>query len=273
MDTVAVIGHGYVGRAVAEFFKNKFEVVLYDPLQGHNDKTAVNKAAMALVCVPTAMRRDGRADTKLVEETLSWLKTPLVVIKSTVPPGTTARLARKHKRQDSLVFSPEFIGEGGYPVPHWEGVPHPTDMLLHKTFIFGGEASAVQKVIPFFARVRGAFAEYRTTAATQAELVKYMENCWIAAKVTFCNEFYDIADTFGVSYDELRELWLTDGRVGRSHTLVYPHRRGFDGKCIPKDISALYTAAKDAGYDAKYLSGIIKRNAALRKTAAQKRSS
>ena len=272
METIAVIGHGYVGRAVAEFFKNKFEVVLYDPPQGYSDKTAVNKAVLALVCVPTAMRRDGRADTKLVEDTLSWRKTPLVVIKSTVPPGTTARLARKHKRQDSLVFSPEFIGEGGYPVPHWEGIPHPTDMLLHKTFIFGGEAGAVEKVIPFFARVRGAFAEYRSTTATQAELVKYIENCWIAAKVTFCNEFYNIAKTFGVSYDEMRELWLTDGRVGRSHTLVYPRRRGFDGKCIPKDISALYTATKDAGYDAKHLSSIIKRNAVLRKTAARTRS-
>ena len=65
---------------------------------------------------------------------------------------------------------------------------------------------------------------------------------------------------YDVSYDELRELWLTDGRVGRSHTLVYPHRRGFDGKCIPKDTSAIYLASKKQGHDATFLAAILKKN-------------
>src|SRR5579859_3875968 len=221
MKNIALIGRGYVGKAHEAFFKDKFDLVFYDPPLGFSDKGKVNTADLAIICVPTNMRPDGAADLSIVEETLSWLKTPLILIKSTVPPGTTNRLAKKYKLDSRLAFSPEFVGEGGYPVPHWQGVPHATDMKLHSSFIFGGTKEALDKILPFFNKVRGPFGEYRTTDATTAELVKYMDNCWIATKVTFCNEFYDIAKTYGVSYDELRELWLTDGRVGRSHTLVY----------------------------------------------------
>lgn len=264
MERIAVIGHGYVGKAIGAFFKEKFEVVIYDPAQGFKDKKAVNQAALAVVCVPTNMQEDGSPDLKAVEETFEWLRTPLIVLKSTVPPGTTAELTKKYKLADSLVFSPEYIGEGGYPVPHHEGVPHPTDMKLHRFFIFGGKKSTVQKILPYFARVRGPFAEYRMTDSTTAELTKYMENAWIATKVTFCNEFYDLAQTFGVSYEELRELWLADKRVGPSHTLVYPNKRGFDGKCIPKDTTAIVLVAKKKGYDASLLKAILETNDKIR---------
>jgi len=258
--TVAIVGYGYVGKALEIFFKDKFEIVIYDPPQGHTDRAATNAADLAVLCVPTPMSQDGHADLAAVEETFAWIQTPLIVLKSTVPPGTTARLAAQYKLEDKLIFSPEFIGEGGYPVPWWQGVPHPTDMKLQETFLFGGTQETVEKIVPFFTKVRGPFAQYRTTDPTTAELTKYMENVWIATKVTFCNELYEVARAFGVSYDELRELWLTDGRVGRSHTLVYPDNRGFGGKCIPKDTNALYQAAKEKGYDAALLGAVLKRN-------------
>jgi UDPglucose 6-dehydrogenase len=211
------------------------------------------------------MKWNGRADLSAVEDTFTWLATPLMVLKSTVSVGTTTKLVAQYKLEDRLVFSPEFIGEGGYPVPHWAGVPHPTDMNLHQTFIFGGSQIAIEKVLPFFTSVRGPFGEYRTTDPTTAELVKYMENAWIAAKVTFCNEFYDIAQSFGVSYNELRELWLTDGRVGASHTLVYPDRRGFDGKCIPKDTTEIYHAARARGAEPTLLRAVLETNDRIKK--------
>ncbi|MBU6321090.1 MAG: hypothetical protein KGI78_01340 [Patescibacteria group bacterium] len=264
MKTIAIVGHGYVGRAMEAFFKEKFSIVLYDPPQGFADQQAVNAADLAVVCVPTVMGADGAADLSAIEETFAWLTTPLVIIKSTVPPGTSAALAKKYGLEDRLAFSPEFIGEGGYPVPFWEGVPHPTDMTYHRAFIFGGARAALERILPFFTTVRGPFAEYRMTDTTTAELTKYMENAWIGTKVTFCNEFYDIARAYGVSYDELRELWLTDGRVGRSHTLVYPEKRGFGGKCIPKDTAALYRAAAARGYEPSLLRAVIETNAKLR---------
>ena len=260
---VAVIGYGYVGKAIKAFFEGKFDVVIYDPLQGFADRTAVVDADLAVVCVPTPMQEDGHVDISAVEEILMWLRTPSIIIKSTIPPGTTKQLAERFMLADRLVFSPEFIGEEGYPVPYWEGMPHPTDMRQHHFHVLGGEEAARQKAVLFFQKVAGPFVEYRMTDSTTAELMKYMENVWIATKVSFVNDFYDIAKAFGVNYDELRELWLLDGRVGRSHTLVYPDKRGFTGKCIPKDTYGLYRAAQAAGHESGLVHALLEQNARL----------
>ena len=272
---VAIIGHGYVGKAIREFFENKFDIVVVDPTGSFwkNDggkvdiapelaKKEAREADMVVVCVPTPMTEGtGKVDTSIVEGVLSEFKdSPLVLIKSTIPPGTTERLAEQFDMQKRLVFSPELIGEGGYPLPVYQGMPHPTDMKQHHYFTFGGSREAVKKVIPFFTKVRGPFCEYKMTDATTAELSKYMENVWIATKVTFCNEMYDIAEMLKVDYNELRELWLADGRVGKSHTIVYPDKRGFGGKCIPKDTNGLVEFAKTNGYEPVLLNAVLKAN-------------
>lgn len=268
---IAIIGYGYVGKAIGEFFKDKFYLEVYDPnVSSFKDrfgdscitatKEQVNVCDLAIICVPTPMLESGKVDTSIVEETMKWLKTPLIMIKSTVPPGTTCRLANEYDMKDRLVFSPELIGEGGYPLPVWERMPHPTDMKQHHYFTFGGSKEAVKKVIPFFTKVRGPFCEYRITDSTTAELSKYMENVWIATKVTFCNEMYDIAENIGVDYNELRELWLADGRVGKSHTIVYPDKRGFTGKCIPKDTNGLVEFSKSKGYYPVFLATVLAAN-------------
>lgn len=258
--TVAIIGHGYVGQALERYFKERFSVVIYDPQKGETDKAAVNQSDLAVVSVPTNMQADGEVDLSIIEETFSWLKAKAIVIKSTVPPGTTQRLAEAYNLEEVVVFSPEYIGERGYPVPFWDGVHHPTDMQKHQYIIFGGTEVACKKVLPFFQEVSGPFTEYHTTDATTAELTKYMENTWIATKVTFCNEFFELAETYGVDFNTLRELWLTDKRISRSHTLVYNHRRGFDGKCIPKDTNGIVKAAAEAGYDAEFLKAVLENN-------------
>lgn len=258
--TVAIIGNGYVGKASAQYFARKFEVVLYDPPQGFEDKDAVNRADLALVCVPTPMGEGGIADLSYIEETFSWLKTPLIIIKSTVPPGTTKMLAERYSLEDALVFSPEFVGEGNYHVPHWKGYPHPTDMSLSEYFIFGGPRSATSKVIPFFTPISGPHTRYMQTDYATAELVKYMDNSYLAMKVTFANEFYDIAKTFGVDYAELRELFTLDGRVDSTHTVVFPDNRGFGGKCLPKDVSGIVEASKKAGYTPSFLGAVLLNN-------------
>jgi UDPglucose 6-dehydrogenase len=258
---IAIVGYGYVGQAVGEFFKSSFELVVHDPaLKKGASKARVNECDLAIVCVPTPMKKDGSVDLSIIENVLGWLKTPLVVIKSTVPPGTTARLAEGYAHGD-VAFSPEFIGEGKYPVPYWQDIPHPTDMSYHSFHIFGGKASAANAAIEYWNRAAGPFARFITTDATAAELTKYMENAWIATKITFVNEFYDIANAFGVNFNELRELWLLDGRVGRSHTLVYEKKRGFDGKCIPKDTNGIVAAAKARGYTPSLLDQVLATNA------------
>lgn len=269
-DVVAVIGHGYVGKAVHAFFKEHYEVLIYDVAQPEisSTKEEINaRAKLAVISVPTPMSDDGSADLSMVEATISWLKTPLILIKSTIPPGTTASLSKKFKK--SIAFSPEYIGEGNYVIPFWKGYPDPHDMKRHDFVIVGGEKKVTSKIMLFFKTVLGAEPRYFETDSTTAELVKYMENSFLATKVTFCNEFYDIAQGLGVDYNELRELWLLDGRVGRSHTVVFEDRRGFGGKCLPKDVNALVKASTKAGYVPKLLKSVLAVNTEIRKKQRQ----
>lgn len=241
MADIGIIGFGYVGQGMARFFCDHFSTIHLDPAVSNSaTREEINACKLAVVCVPTPMAEDGAVDTSIVEQVMEWCQTPLILIKSTIPPGTTERLALAH---NSLVaFSPEYMGEGGYYVP--PGYPHPTDPKQTSFHILGGDREATEAIMPFIQRAGGPHAKYLQTDAATAELCKYMENAWIGTKVTFVNEFYDLANHFHVDFNELRELWLCDERVGRSHSMVYPDRRGFDGKCIPKDMAGIIHASK-----------------------------
>jgi nucleotide sugar dehydrogenase len=278
MQKVGVIGFGYVGKALVRFFAEHYQVLVYDPYakvaesgQEHKNvrdasQDEVNACELAVICVPTEMKEDGSVNLSIIEETLAWLATPLILLKSTVPPGTTEMLAKKTGK--AIAFSPEYIGEGNYVIQWWkEHWPHPTDMKYHDFQIFGGEKKVTRAILQFFKKILGPGVKYAQTDATTAELTKYMVNSWIGTKVAFCNEFYNIAETFGVDYDELRELWLLDGRIGASHTNVStdPKKRGFGGKCIPKDLNGIIDQAHKAGYDAKLLKEVWTSNTRFRK--------
>ncbi len=274
MKKIAVIGYGYVGKAVVNFFKDHFDVRVYDPyvqtkmlhdegkLHGLTmDKEAMNECDLAVLCVPTPMSDDGSVDLSAVYATFEWLTVPLILIKSTVPPGTVEGLSKKYPNLN-IAFSPEYIGEGKYVTQWWKdkGYPHPTDMKYHDFQIFGGPREVTKKIIPFFQKVLGPEAKYMQTDSKTAELVKYMENSWGYAKVMFCNEFYDIAQAFGIDYNELRELWLLDGRVERMHTAVFTENRNVGGKCFPKDVNGIAKAAENAGFEPKLLKAILQKN-------------
>ena len=97
------------------------------------------------------------------------------------------------------------------------------------------------------------------------ELAKYMENAFLATKVTFCNEMFDLAIKMGIDYNEAREIWLADPRIGRSHTFVYPNQRGFGGSCLPKDTSALVYIGEKAGVDMLLVKSVLKKNELIKK--------
>ena len=87
-----------------------------------------------------------------------------------------------------------------------------------------------------------------------------MENAFLAVKVSFCNEFYDIAAAYGIDYDQLREIWLMDPRINRSHTFVYDDHRGYGGSCLPKDMFAIQSIATKAGVSCEIIDASIMKN-------------
>lgn len=248
--TVSIIGFGHVGRAMSRLFPT---ARVYDKYQvEHLDRDAVQGADMALVCVPTPQRSDGHADTSIVEGVVGWLKADVICIKSTIPPGTTDRLCEMTGKR--IVFSPEYEGE----TPWSRGQDHWPYLIV------GGERDAANVVIDQFAPVLGPDVAYWKTDARTAELTKYLENAWLALQVTFANEFYEIAAAVGADYQQARELWALDPRVSRWHTLVFPNNRGYDGKCLPKDVSAIIEASRAAGYRPKLLQAMRHVNADFR---------
>lgn len=250
---VAIIGGtGYVGKAYTKMFPDAY---LYSRHVG--TKAEVNKCDLGIVCVPTPMKSDGSCDISAVEDTIKWLTTPLILIKSTVPPGTTKRL--KINSGKRICHSPEYVGEGGYYIPFWQ-YPHPTEPQHHSFMIIGGDPQDREKILEVFYPVLGATKTYYQVDETTSELIKYMENCAIATKVVLCNEFYNLAKAFGVDYGQVREGFVLDERQGKMFTVVYKDRRGFDGKCLPKDTSAIVKEAEYVGYNAQFIKDVIKNN-------------
>jgi UDPglucose 6-dehydrogenase len=249
---VAIVGFGAAGHALAELFPDAFP---YDEPKGIGTREEVNSCAFAFICVPTPAQPDGRCDTTLVEEAVAWLDCDYIVICSTVEVGTTRRLRETTGKR--LMFQPLY-GPG-------ETVGHPFRNLHNAGWIIlGGERDDTVPVADLYKHyVNAEFVIQQTTSET-AELCKYMENAFLATKVAFCNEFYDLAALWSVDYNELRELWLLDPRIGRSHTFVLPDSRGFGGKCLPKDLTAIVAAAKERGRTPLVLQAVIESNLQLR---------
>ena len=99
----------------------------------------------------------------------------------------------------------------------------------------------------------------------EIEMAKYMENCFLATKVIFCNEIYKICEKLGLDYNIVREAWVADPRIGTSHTFVYKDNPGFGGSCLPKDINAMISQAKNADVDTTLLDAVVLKNNILKK--------
>lgn len=263
MEKIGIVGYGYVGKAIAELLKEHYELKVYDPLFNSSQSNEKIKFAdkieglsdciLGIVCVPTPEGKDGECDLSLIEEAVSRLSTPVILIKSTIEPGTTEKLKRKTGKR--IVFSPEHIGESKYWNPYFNN-----DMKATPFVILGGDKEDRQYVYDILLPILGPTKTYFQTTSANAEMIKYLGNCFFATKVTFVNEMYNICKAVGADWDEVREGWLLDPRVEKMHTAVFPKNRGFGGKCFPKDLSALISASRKAGYNAELLEEVRRTN-------------
>jgi UDPglucose 6-dehydrogenase len=263
---IGVVGCGVVGSAMARLFgaNPANELVIYDKFVPPHDraehKLSINSCDLTFLCVPTPTAADGMScDLTAVNECAGWITVPLC-IRSTVIPGTVERLAAL--TGNLIAFSPEYLGESRF---------HPWKEAEECGFlIVGGPPEAVELVTAAYRTSSREDLRIYATDARTAELCKYMENSFLAAKVAFVNQFYDIAQAFGVPFEELRELWLADPRVGDSHTEV-TGERGFRGRCLPKDLAAITAAMKPLG-GAPLLEAIRAYNEQLCRKADQSRA-
>lgn len=255
---ITIAGYGHVGRFVDSVFGPLHDVAVYDPPQGAGDDSLLREADFVFVCVPTPSLPDGACDTSIVEEIVA-LAAPrrAIVCESTVAIGTTDRLIRTYGKP--LVFVPEYAG-GAAEHPY-------RDPSRRSFFIYGGyepEASAVRDL---FARAYPAVTRHHVVAPAAAETAKYMENAFLALKVAFCNDIYDLCTRLDVDYETVRGLWLEDERIGASHTVVTPER-GYGGHCLPKDVAALCALARDLGVPQEVMEAVHRANQRHRASSA-----
>lgn len=244
---IGIVGKGHVGSAMLGLFK---AAVVYDEPKKIGNKKAINDCDIVFICVPTPMNEDSSCNTTIIDEVISWLSVSTIVIRSTVPVGYTDRVCIETNK--NIVFQPEYYGET---------VAHPFSDLTSRNWItIGGNKNIANEVIKAYQTVYNSDLHIRLVDAKVAELAKYMENAYLATKVTFCNEFYDIAQKFDVDYNELRETWLEDPRIGRSHTFVYSNNRGYGGACLPKDINSIIFQADELKVDCTLLKAVEEKN-------------
>ena len=237
---VLIIGVGTVGGNLTGELE-ALQPNLYDKYKNIDTRQGGVCYDAAFICVDTP---GADCDISEVRRAIMEHDADVFVIKSTVLPGTTERLSRETGK--TVIFSPEYYG----------GTQHCNNFSFPFT-ILGGKKEACVKVVQILQRVYDGTHSFRITDARTAELAKYMENSYLAMKVSFCQQFYDIAGKTGVCYEELRELFVLDPRVEASHTFVYRDRPYWDSHCLNKDVPAI------AGvYDAPLLKGMIAFNEA-----------
>jgi UDPglucose 6-dehydrogenase len=248
---ITIAGYGSIGRYIATVFGTKHEIVPYDPPLGIGRTADLVDTDFVFICVPTPTRDDGSADTSLVEDVVSRANPRVAIVcESTVPVGTTDLLISRHGKP--LVFVPEYAGESaGHPF---------RDASQRSFFIYGGHGDAAQRVRDLYASVYPPEARHLITTPGAAEMAKYMENSFLALKVAFCNEFFDLCTASGVDFETARELWLQDWRVGESHTVVTAER-GYGGKCLPKDVAAVCATGRELGSSMQIMEAVQSANA------------
>jgi UDPglucose 6-dehydrogenase len=257
---IGIIGYGYVGKAFDAFFKTHYDVCIYDPYLLMGSKEEINTCDVAVICVPTPSNPDGSCNTDSVEDAVSWLQTPIILIKSTVEIGTTRRLSMKYSK--NVVFSPEFAGESKY----WTPQGFTTDVKQTPFFIFGSDNKHLgHELVNIYMPITGPSKTYRVTDSISAEITKYVENTYFAMKVAFVNELYDLCQRSGTHWNEVRDLWLLDPRTNKSHTAVFSNERGFGGKCLPKDTKAMVAYGDKIGIDLSILKTVLTSNDSMTK--------
>lgn len=226
MKSVLIVGYGVVGHNLAKEIE-KLNPDIYDKYKTeYNTKRSI-KYDFCFICVDTPyINSDNVCDTSQLELALQENDADIYVIKSTVLPSTTAKLIKKYNKR--IVFSPESYG----------GTQHCNNFKFDFT-ILGGEKEDCYKVQQLLQEVYDARHTFRITDSTTAELVKYMENSFLATKVAFCLQFYEVCKKLNISYEELRELFILDPRVNPSHTFIYEEHPYYKSHCLDKDVPAI----------------------------------
>jgi UDPglucose 6-dehydrogenase len=252
------MGAGVVGGSLRAYLESQGrDVRVYDPPKGHASIDAIAAADVVFVCVPTPYTAGVGFDDSFLLDAVSRIPGEmLVVIKSTVLPGTTELLQERFP-QHRFMFNPEFLRE----VSAYDDFVRPDRQIVGCTARSRAEAQVVMELLP-----RAPFE--RVCSASEAEMAKYVANSFLAVKVSYANEIFDLCERMRIDYGQVRDMVGADARIGTSHMDVHDAGyRGYAGKCLPKDSKSLLDLAESFGVGMRVLAAADRVNFALQNYA------
>jgi UDPglucose 6-dehydrogenase len=254
---IGIIGAGFVGSAV----KNAYDiygvpVIVHDPAKGYVSTWEELKSCNGVfVCVPSPTTSSGECDTSILRSVLENLSgmEGVIISKVTAPSSVYKSL---HVLYPNLVHAPEFLVAATA-----------NDDYIHGLFGFIGGTEHYTKIAEEI--IRGGqrnLQEVLHCSIVEASLAKYTINSFLALKVSFMNQIYEMCKETGINYVNLVTLLQAEKRLGTSHFHVPgpDGKRGFGGACFPKDTSALYYEGTHSGVDLSILKSAIEYNKIIR---------
>lgn len=263
---IGIIGNGFVGKATKILKCKDINVLIYDIIPELCEPYGITIENFSIcdlifISVPTPMNDNGTCHLDIVETVVRQLKNILdksktqIVIRSTVIPGTCDKL--------ETYFMPEFLTEKNYV----------NDFINCKEWIFGLLNQNIEIDNIFKKKITKLFSLAKQNSCIkhnniffvtnkEAELIKYIKNCYLATKVSFFNEIHEFCKKSNINFENVRKIATMDDRIGQSHTMVPgpDGKKGFGGTCFLKDMCALKAEMDKIEMNSYILSATINRN-------------
>ena len=231
-----------------------------------NIEKIVKECDFIFLTLGTPMDKNGNINLKIIsnvskkigELLLKMKKRPIIVIKSTVVPGTTSnkiknilekKSNKKAGKEFGLITNPEFLREGK--------AVHDT-LNPHLVVIGSNEKKDSKKLENFYKKFHKEKISIILTNNTTAEIIKYANNSFLATKISFINNISNLCQTLpGTNIDEVAKAIGIDPRIGNQFLNAGP---GYGGSCLPKDVQALIACQKDLGVESTLLNAVHQTN-------------
>jgi UDPglucose 6-dehydrogenase len=264
MESIGIIGLGYVGAAIYESFfplVGEVSIIIRDPKAGYDTSYDKFKDCDGIfVCVPTPRTEDGKCDTSVLKDVLCNLKNinfnGVIISKCTATPDEYTLLQAEFP---NLVHVPEFLTANNAQA----------DYVNSKFAIIGGNVKAYVKEAERLIKIsQPSIQDIAMCSIEEAALAKYTINSFLATKVVFMNEIARLAESMNIDFSHVARLIKLDSRIGNSHLKVPgpDGSYGFGGHCFPKDTEALLHLSKEKNETMQVLEAAIKKNTLLRLT-------